>query len=207
LLAQRDAELAELRANVKPVEPEPISLYESEDERQVLIDALGEDLVGVFEKVQRRGLSNLQSKATERVSLLEQETNDLKASQARADFIRAVPKGVMDTFNSKEFQEFAKSERIGRKTLHAELDSLVSDNDVNNIDFLIERVKGFQAGKQVIRKAQLPNGSSPAVGGTQTAAFDLAEAKKLQRDIDRYPPSDSRHQKALDQFDAYMALS
>jgi hypothetical protein len=206
LLAQRDAELAELRANVKPVEPEPISIFES-DERQGLIDALGEDVVSVFEKAQARALSTVRQKATERVSLLEQEANNLKASQARAEFIRSVPKGVMDTFNTKDFQDFAKGERLGRKTWADELNDIVQSNDLASAEILIEKVKGFQAGKQAIRKAQVPNGISPAVSGTQTAAFDLAQAKALERDLRRYPRNSPAYTEAEKRYEQYMALT
>jgi hypothetical protein len=202
-LAQREAELNELRAVKAAEAPEEFNFYENEDHRIRLSDALGEDTLTQLEAMQRIALKGVHKKAQEKVSLLEQETKRLKTDQVNAEFIRTVPKNVMDTFNDPKFKAFAKGEKLGRKTLLDELESIVSEADIQNSEYLIEQVKAFQEANKSVRKAQLPAGNSPMNNASAKAGYDAAHAQKLRAELNRYRVGTKEFDVAKNKLEAY----
>jgi hypothetical protein len=220
--AQADTELQQLRAELAaraiefealkaaqtqgiPVQDadDEIALYESDDERQARIDALGEDIVIAEERRMQRLLKGVQGKAMAKVSELERHNQTLEQKEKSAEFIRAAGDAIK-TFNDPKFQAFAKGERLGRKTMFDELNDIVTGNDMGGIEYLIEQAGAFNGANKALRKAQYGAGRSPVHSEGVPAVFSYEKADKLQRDIRSHRMGTPEAKAAVEKYRKYL---
>ncbi len=186
-------------------EAEEYELYESEDERNGLVDALGEDLVSVNERVLRRALKGVQAKAEAKISALEQYKQTREQSESSAEFVKAAGVEALKTFNDPKFQAFAKGEKLGRKSLFDELADIVKNNDAAGIEFLAEQTAAFESANKTTRKAQIGSGKSPVTTNGVVSTYDPQKAQKLERDMKAHRVGTPQFKAAADKLRAYLS--
>jgi ribosomal protein L16 Arg81 hydroxylase len=207
-LANSAAELAALKTARETGEPEQqpeddIALYETEEERQELIDALGEDLVLKQERMLTRAFRGIHSKSVAKINALEQHNQTLEISKKSADFIK-VAGDALKTFNDPQFQAFAKGEKLGRKSLFDELHDIVTGNDLTGAEFLIEQAQAYQGANKVTRRAQIGAGRNLPVTDNTKPTYSREKAEKLERDVKKHRMGTTEFNAAKKKYDEYL---
>lgn len=152
-----------------------------------IADLLAEDLVAV------RREANAKTRELE---------SKLAQSERYKDYVGMVDKNVLDAYHSAEFQEFAKSKKLGRKlTLADELYEINTTNDVDGAAYLTEQVNAWQATQKVTRKAY--GGASTPVQRFASAPFGVSQAEitKLKNNVMRYRPGTPGFVEAKEAYD------
>lgn len=152
-----------------------------------IADLLAEDLVAV------RREANAKTKELE---------SKLAQSERYKDYVGVVEKNVLDAYHSAEFQDFAKSQKLGRKlTLADELNEINTTNDVEGAAYLTEQVTAWQATQKVTRKAS--GGASTPVQRFASAPVGVSQAEltKLKDNVMRQRPGTPGFVQAKDAYD------
>lgn len=212
-LQKQLAELSEENTKLKERStsaPEEMQLYNNPAHRTLLLDTLGEEAVGALESTLRFSIGAQRAKAEKQVSALEKRTHELSHQAKQATFIRSVPKEAMDTFNSEAFQTYAEGEKLGRRTLKKELADIIDSGDMEGVQFLIEQTAAFNGAGEIARKSSVPvigAGRPVSRGQGNTQVFDEVKASQLQREFNRYKPSDTGYDSARKALQDYLTLT
>jgi hypothetical protein len=208
-LAAKAAEIAALKTakdtGTATSEADDIELYESEEERNELVNGFGEEIVALNERVLKRALSGVQAKAEAKINALEKYKQSREQSESSAEFVKAAGSEALKTFNDPKFQAFAKGERLGRKSLFDELADIVSNNDASGIEFLAQQTAAFESANKTTRKAQVGAGKSPVTTSASPSTFDPEKAKKLERDMKSHRAGTPKFKAAAEKLRAYLA--
>lgn len=139
-----------------------------------IADLLAEDLVAVRRDAQAK-TKELETK--------------LAQSGRYKEYVGSVEKDVLDTYHSPEFQEFAKSQKLGRKlTLADELNEINTTNDVEGAKYLADQVNAWKATQRATRKAS-GSASMPVQRFSSTSVgVSSSELNKLKEDVRRHRP-------------------
>jgi hypothetical protein len=145
-------------------------------------DALGDDVAELL----AQDLVAVRREAKAKTKELETK---LAQSNRYKDYVGSVPKDVLDAYHSEEFQEFAKSQKLGRKlTLADELNEINTTNDVEGAAYLTEQVKAWQATQKATRKASSTASSPVQRFASAPVGVSQAELTKLKDNVMRQRP-------------------
>jgi hypothetical protein len=126
----------------------------------------------------------------------------LAQSERYKDYVGTVEKNVLDTYHSTEFQEFAKSQKLGRKlTLADELNEINTTNDVEGAAYLTEQVKAWQATQKATRKASGTASSPVQRFASAPVGVSQAELTKLKDNVMRQRPGTPGFVQAKEAYD------
>lgn len=152
-----------------------------------IADLLAEDLVAV------RREANAKRKELE---------SKLAQSERYKDYVGVVEKNVLDAYHSSEFQDFAKSQKLGRKlTLADELNEINTTNDVEGAAYLTEQVTAWQAAQKATRKASSSASTPVQRFASSPVGVSQAELTKLKDNVMRQRPGTPGFVQAKDAYD------
>lgn len=145
-------------------------------------DALGDDVADMLAE----DLATIRRDGKAKARELESK---LKQSERFNEFVGKVEKDVLNTFHSPEFQEFAKSQKLGRKlTLADELNDINTTNDVEGTAYLTDQVNSWLATQSVTRRASSSASSPVQRFATAPVGVSQAELTKLKDKVMRLRP-------------------
>lgn len=207
-------ELAELKAaKVEQPSSEPeqqaqddeIQFYATPDERQNLVDFLGEDVVKAQELMLARALNAKDKLTKKKLSELEQRNSQLEKSSASAEFIRSVGRDALDVFNDPTFKALAKTTETGfKRNLLDDLAAIVEGSDLEGAEYFRSQVEKYKAGSSAVRKAQVNSGRSPAQSTKQPQSYDQKKADELLSAMKKHRVGTEAHTKAKAKLDQYL---
>lgn len=144
-------------------------------------EALGDDVAALLAEdlVATRRAANAKIKETE---------SKLQRAERYNGYMSKVDAPTLKAFNSPEFQQFAKNQKLGRKlTLADELNEINTNNDIEGAEYLASQVRAWQETQKVTRKASsqasapVSRFSAPSNVVTQSELSKLSENVRRQR--------------------------
>lgn len=152
-----------------------------------IADLLAEDLVAVRREAKAK-TKELETK--------------LAQSERYKDYVGVVEKNVLDAYHSPEFQEFAKSQKLGRKlTLADELNEINTTNDVEGAAYLTQQVTAWQATQKATRKASGSASTPVQRFASAPVGVSHAELTKLKDNVMRQRPGTPGFVQAKEAYD------
>jgi hypothetical protein len=187
---------------------EQVDFYDSPDDRQLLVDQLGEDVVRAQELMLARAFKAKDKLTEKKLSELESRNSKLEQANTSAAFTRAVGSEALAIFNDAAFQAVAKGTETGfKRNLFDDLQKIVEGSDLEGAEYLQSQINKYKTGQTAVKKAQVSAGRSPSTSAQQAEAFDQAKASKLLVEVQRHRVGTEAFNKAKTKMENYLALA
>lgn len=126
----------------------------------------------------------------------------LKQSERFNEYVGKVEKDVLEAFHSPEFQDFAKSQKLGRKlTLADELNDINTTNDVEGAAYLTNQVNAWQATQKATRRASSSASAPIQRFATGQVGVSQSELNTLKENVRRQRPGSPGFVAAKEAYD------